>query len=157
MYAAKVQSSPLHTVNPMVGESMTAHTLRTWGLFAVHKGELASQLSLWRSLLHPLGVRQAKGDQHSLHPLRHQPLSPLPLQEAMRLPSIATQHLPVAAASPRRKTATRSRSCDGIEVVPEQVHRLAQLCRRATSYLHVWQTAHPTGRGWRWRGPIHQQ
>lgn len=157
MYAAKAQSSLLHTVSPMAGESMTAHILRTWGLFAVQKGELVSQLSLRRNLLHPLGVRQARGDQHSLYPLQQQPLSPLLLQEAMRLPSIATQHLPVAAASPRRKTATRSRSCNGIEVVPEPVHRLAQLCHRATSYLHVWQTAHPTGRGWRWRGPIHKQ
>lgn len=159
MRAAKAQSSPLQTVNPMVGESMTARTLRTWGLFAVQKGDLAPHLSPWGNLLHPPGISQARQDRgthHSLYPLQPQPKSPLPPQEAMRSPSIAAQHLPVAAASHRRKMATRSRSCDGIEVVPEQVYRLAQLCHKGTSYLHVWQTAHPTGRGRRERGPVHR-
>lgn len=160
MRAARAQSSPLQTVSPMVGESMTALTLRTWGLFAVQKGDLAPHLSPWRNVLHPPGISQARQDRgthHSLYPLQPRPISPLLPQEAMRSPSFATQHLPVAVASHRRKMATRSRSCDGIEVVPEQVHRLAQLCHKGTSYLHVWQTVHPTGRGRRQRGPVHRR
>lgn len=167
MCAARAQSSLLQSVAPMVGESMTAPTLRTWGSFAAQKGELAPPLSLWRRPLRPPGTSQTNQDREThhhhrslCHPQLHpqpQPKSPLHLQEAMRSPSIATQLLHVAAASLHRRMATRSRFCDGIEAVPEQNSRSAQLCHKGTSYLHIWQMAQPTGRDRRQQGPVHKQ
>lgn len=152
----------------MVGESTTAPTLRTWGSFAALKGDLMPPLPPWSRPLHPPGTSQASQDRGTHHhsPLQlhrpqpqpqSQPTSPLLLLEATRSPSTATQPLPVAAASRHRRTATRSRSCDGIEAAPEQALRSAQLCRKGTSYLHIWRTAGPTGRGRRRRGPVHRQ
>ncbi len=160
MCAAQAQSSQLQTVAPMVGESMTVLMVKTLGLFAAQKGDLASHLPPYRGLLHP-PVGQDRETHHNpwflqLH-LQPQPKSPPLLQEDMKSPSTATQYLPVAAAFRRRKMDTRSRSYEGIEAVPERPRRSALLCHKGTSFLHVWQTAHPTGRDRRQRGPVHKQ
>lgn len=107
---------------------MTAATLRTLGSFAAQKGDLASPLSPWREGPHPPGSSQAKEGKETnslcllqVH-LRPRPPSHLLLQEVMRSPSIVAKPLPVAA-SPHRKMVTRSKSCEGIAVVPEQASR----------------------------------
>lgn len=153
MCAVWAQRPPSRTAAPMVGESMTALTLRTWGSSAAHSGDQTPPLSPRRRPLPPPGASQAinnRGTHHRRHSspspcLRHAKASHL-LQEATRSPSNATQHPPVAASCRRRRTATRSGSRHGIEALPEQGRRRAQRCHRGTSSLHVWSTARPTGR-----------
>jgi len=154
MCAVWAQRPPSRTAAPMVGESMTALTLRTWGSSAAHSGDQTPPLSPRRRPLPPPGASQAINNRGTHH--RHRRSSPSPclrhakashiLQEATRSPSNATQHPPVAASCRRRRTATRSGSRHGIEALPEQGRRRAQRCHRGTSSLHVWSTARPTGR-----------
>lgn len=129
---------------------MTAPMLRIWGSFAVQKEDLASPLQPRRMFLQLPGSSKANQDRETHHQSRSRCPLQLHLQlqvqsEAMRSPSIATQLLPVAT-SLHRKMATKSRSCDAIEVAQEQASMWTQLCHKGTSYLHVWQMAHPTDR-----------
>lgn len=126
---------------------MTAHTLRTWGLSAVPRGDPASRLSPWISRQHHLAGPSLDKETQQLGPCPPQGVLPPPRAGAMRSPCVEGQCRTVAVASRRRRTAMRSRFCGGIATVPELLHPSTRLRRKATSCPRAWPTVPSTGKG----------